>query len=343
MNLHASDAQRQIARYRSLVRVTAALSRHVRTDDLLRAMHEQVRLLFDTPITLLARCVPGGGWHCLTLESDNVAEQDIAPRPDGLLERVLRGTLRLENDLPAYLRRESLGIVRLHHRSDLPHTLSWMGVPLHAGEVTGVLSVQSYAQGAFTPEDLEFLELLGVHLSIALENAALHERVEREAHTDPLTGLWNRRGFGERGEAALRAAHRDGARFTLAVMDLQDFKAVNDRFGHAVGDEVLTGLGLLLRRLTGRGAHVFRLGGDEFAVLLPGDSGQARGTLSRWLEDVRGHPWPTAAPPHLNIGLAQAHPGYSMSDWLREADTQMYEAKRRRLHLLGTEADRAGD
>lgn len=336
LNFHASDAQRQIARYRSLVQVTAALARLVRTDDLLRAMHEQVRLMFDTPITLLARRAPGGGWHCLTLEGDNVSEQRIPPRPDGLLERVLRGTIRLENDLPTYLERERLGVARLHFRSDLPHTLSWMGVPLHAGEVTGVLSVQSYVLNAFTPEDLEFLELLAVHLSIALENAALHERVDQEAHTDPLTGLWNRRRFTQRGEAALNAAQSGGERFTLAIMDLQDFKAINDRFGHAVGDEVLTGVGTLLRRLAGRGAHVFRLGGDEFAVLLPGDRDGARLTLLEWLEDVRAHPWTTAAPPHLNIGLAQAHPSYSMSDWIREADSQMYEAKRRRLHLIET-------
>ena len=77
-----------------------------------------------------------------------------------------------------------------------PHTMSWMGVPLRTGTtVLGVLSVQSYALDAFTPEDLEFLELLAVQLGIVMENAALHEQLEREANTDPLTGLLNRRAF----------------------------------------------------------------------------------------------------------------------------------------------------
>ena len=227
MTRERDDIQRQIARYRSLVQVIAALSRHVRTEDLLRTMHRQVQALFASPVTLLARPTPEGGWAVQTLESDVITEQWLGPRQDGLLERVLSGSLRLENDLPAYLQRERLTVVRVPFRADLPHTLSWMGVPLRAGsEVLGVLSVQSYALDAFTPEDLEFLELLAVHLSIALENAALHERVDQEAHTDPLTGLWNRRRFTQRGEAALNAAQSGSERFTLAIMDLQDFKGL---------------------------------------------------------------------------------------------------------------------
>ncbi|GGS42832.1 hypothetical protein GCM10008961_37510 [Deinococcus knuensis] len=332
LNDHATDAQRQIIRYRSLVQVTAALARHVRTDDLLRAMHVQVQALFDTPITLLARRTAQGGWHCLTLESNNISEQFIGLRPDGLLERVLEGRLRLENNLPVYLERERLGIVRVHHRSDLPYTLSWMGVPLQAGVVTGVLSVQSYALNAFTSEDLEFLELLGVHLSIALENAALHERVEREAHTDPLTGLWNRRRFTERSEAALLDVRR-GEPYTLAVMDLQGFKAVNDEFGHDAGDRVLVQMGGLLDRLTLEGVHVFRLGGDEFAALLPCPESAALLSMRALLDDLNAQAW-SVPTPRLNIGLAPAYPQDSVSDWVRRADARMYGAKRQRQSLI---------
>ncbi|MFT2721770.1 GGDEF domain-containing protein [Deinococcus sp. A31D244] len=332
MNDHATDSHRQIARYRSLIQVTAVLSRHVRTDELLRAMHAQVRVLFDTPVTLLALRTPQGGWHCLTLESNNLSEQFIGLRSDGLLERVLEGRLRLENDLPAYLERERLGVVRVHHRSDLPSTLSWMGVPLQAGAVTGVLSVQSYVLNAFTPEDLEFLELLGVHLSIALENATLHERVEREAHTDPLTGLWNRRRFTERSEAALLGVRR-GEPHTLAVMDLQDFKRVNDEFGHDVGDQVLVQVGQMLDRLTLDGGHVFRLGGDEFAALMPSREAEALRGVQDLLDELRDQVWAVPTP-RLNVGLAPAYPDDSVSEWVRRADARMYSAKRQRQQLM---------
>ncbi len=338
---HTADAQRQIARYRSLVQVTAALARHARTPDLLRTMHVEVQRLFAMPVTLLARRTPEGGWHCLTLESHNMAEQVLAPRRDGLLERVLGGTLRLENDLPAYLQREGLGVVRVHFRHDLPHTMSWMGVPLQVGgEDVGVLSVQSYDLHAFVPEDLEFLELLGVHLSVALENAALHERIEREARTDPLTGLANRRHFTEQAQATLRrCAH--GQPCTLAVVDVQEFKVINDTYGHLAGDQVLVGLAGLLRDL-GPGSHAFRLGGDEFAALLPLPLPRAEAQLDDLLGQVAAAAWPVPQPPRLNVGLAAAWPGATLSEWLREADARMYRAKRRRTPRLLDPEEREG-
>lgn len=329
MTFSTTDAQRQIARYRSLVQVTAALARHVRTEELLRAMHVQVQALFASPVTLLARLTPGGGWNCQTLESHHTFEQWLGPREDGLLERVLAGRLRLENNLPEYLARERLTVVRVHYRADLPHPLSWMGVPLHvSGEVAGVLSVQSYELNAFTPEDLEFLDLLAVHLGIALENAALHEQLALEASTDPLTGLLNRRQFTLRGEAALRAPGPQA----LAVLDVQAFKAINDEWGHGVGDAVLRGVADVLLDLTATRGEAFRLGGDEFALLLPGPLEEATARVRDALAGAAGRVWPVV--PFLNVGLAAAECGEALSEWVRRADARMYAAKRRRLHLL---------
>ncbi len=332
MTRERDDIQRQIARYRSLVQVIAALSRHVRTEDLLRTMHRQVQALFASPVTLLARPTPEGGWAVQTLESEVMSEQWLGPRRDGLLERVLSGSLRLENDLPAYLQRERLTVVRVHFRADLPHTLSWMGVPLRAGsEVLGVLSVQSYALDAFTPEDLEFLELLGVQLGIVLENAALHEQLEREANTDPLTGLLNRRQFVTQAQAALE---RPGA-VTLAILDVQEFKRINDELGHAAGDEVLRGVGEALLDLTAARGQAFRLGGDEFALLLPCDEPQAQRQVAALMTAVGQLTLP--ASPFLNVGLAVGAPQESLHDWLRRADARMYAAKRARTHVLAAQ------
>lgn len=325
----STDARRQIARYRSLVQVIAALSRHVRTEELLRTMHQQVKALFASSVTLLARPTPEGGWAVQTLESDVITEQWLGPRQDGLLERVVAGRVRLENDLPAYLERERLTVVRVHYRPDLPHTMSWMGVPLRTGTtVLGVLSVQSYALDAFTPEDLEFLELLAVQLGIVMENAELHEQLEREANTDPLTGLLNRRQFVLRMTEALR---RPGA-VTLAVMDVQQFKRVNDELGHAAGDEVLRGVAETLLDLTAARGQAFRLGGDEFALLLPCGEAQAQEQLGLLLSRLERRALP--ARPFLNVGLAASQDGESVHDWLRRADSRMYAAKHDHRHLL---------
>lgn len=334
------DLNRQIARYRSLVQVAATLARTVRTEELVHAVHRQARELFSAPMTLMARRAPDGGWFTRTLEGDQIIDERVQPRPDGLLERVLADQLRLENDLEAYLRREGLEVFRLNAAAGRPITRSWMGVPMRPDSAPeAVLSVQSYEPGAFTPEDLEFLELLGIHLSIALENAALHERVEREARTDPLTGLLNRRAFTLHGEARLPEV-RAGRAVTLAVMDVQDFKRVNDMHGHHIGDEVLSGLGGVLGDLTARagqtvqGAHVFRLGGDEFAALLPCPAGGARAWIRELLEAVGNRDWPIPLAPTVNVGLAEAQANDTLSDWVRRADRSMYAAKRQRVHLL---------
>ena len=331
MTTAPTDLNRQIARYRSLVQVAATLARSVRTEELVQSVHREARTLFTAPVTLLATRTADGGWATRTLEGDTSVSERVQPRDDGLLERVLAGRLRLENDLETYLTRERLTVFRLNAESGRPITRSWMGVPLRPDSApVSVLSVQSDLPGAFTPEDLEFLELLGVHVSVALENAALHERVEHEARTDPLTGLLNRRAFTSQVGAILSRPHA----VTLVVIDVQDFKGINDTHGHQVGDEVLHGLGTALVTLAAGNGHVFRLGGDEFAALLPGSLDAAQGRVQAFLRDVQTRAWPTPGAPYVNAGLAEALPDDTLTDWVRRADHRMYAAKRQRTHLL---------
>src|SRR5881394_4331824 len=110
--------------------------------------------------------------------------------------------------------------------------------------------------------------LVGPLLAIQLYQRAIVRalRAMRLALTDPLTGLGNHRHFHERLERELAQAQARGLPLTLCLVDVDDFKRVNDRFGHPAGDAVLSQLASRLRQ-TG---EAFRLGGDEFAVLLPG-------------------------------------------------------------------------
>ncbi|MCZ0962208.1 GGDEF domain-containing protein [Paracoccus benzoatiresistens] len=152
---------------------------------------------------------------------------------------------------------------------------------------------------------------------------------EREAHTDPLTGLLNRRGL----MAAMRNALDPGARqaFALAHLDLDNFKQVNDRLGHATGDRLLRDVAQVLNRVTRSRDHVARIGGDEFVLVLGGSwSGEALTGLGtriiRGIEQVS--PGDCGVSASLGIVLST---GYGQGDidlMLNDADVALYQSKR---------------
>ena len=104
---------------------------------------------------------------------------------------------------------------------------------------------------------------------IALENARLHGLVQRQAVTDELTGLANRRRFLTQLESEIARSRRTGATLAIVLADLDDFKRVNDTYGHEVGDEALGTFAEILRTTVRDIDLPVRLGGEEFAVLLP--------------------------------------------------------------------------
>ena len=323
-------SEAKLKRYRLLVDMMAVLVSTHRADEVLTELHRRVGSLFSAPVTLLALRQDDGSWQCLTLEGQNIFRKTLFAQDDGLLERALEGRLAYTNDLFSYAQDSGLTLRSLDPDSGLPYTYSWMGVPLLLeGQPAGVLSLQSYEPGAFTDDDLEFLSLLSTHLGIAIENALLRERLEVEARTDALTGLGNRRSFVSSGEQALAG----GGSVTLAVMDVQGFKRINDDLGHPAGDAVLACIGTLLERHAAPGAQAFRLGGDEFALLLALPYPEAHTRLRTFIGSVDSEAWPVAVPVRLNVGLAQARPAESFEELVRHADARMYDAKLRGVQL----------
>lgn len=147
-------------------------------------------------------------------------------------------------------------------------------------------------------------------------------QLRHAAGTDPLTGVANRRSW--EAEAARDLAHalRSGEPLTVAVLDLDHFKAVNDEEGHSAGDELLRSLARAWSREL-RGADLLgRHGGDEFVLCLPAtDTGSAHELLTRLRA---GHPAAWSA------GTASARPGDTLADLLRRADEELYRVKRAR-------------
>ena len=174
---------------------------------------------------------------------------------------------------------------------------------------------------------------LSVFLGATLIVAALRAHLERErqlSRTDGLTGVANRRAFEEAVELERLRVRRSGAPLSLAWIDLDGFKAVNDARGHAVGDRLLAAVAAGLRAAVRDTDLVARLGGDEFGVLLPGASPEsAHATGERLRAVVRSLGNVAGAPVAASIGLVTfLAPPESADAALAAADGAMYEVKR---------------
>jgi diguanylate cyclase (GGDEF)-like protein len=172
------------------------------------------------------------------------------------------------------------------------------------------------------------IALVGPLLAIALYQRSTFKamRAMRLALTDPLTGLGNHRSFHERLQRELVTAEEEGASLALCLVDFDDLKTVNDRFGHPVGDLVLGQVASRLRQ----GGEAFRLGGDEFAVLLPRQDERQATTIARSIvERVSSLDVEGVGPVTVSCGVA-TYPthGTGRDELIRLADSALYRAKR---------------
>ena len=152
-----------------------------------------------------------------------------------------------------------------------PEPEALITVPLIARDVIkGALNVYRTGTGSrFSEEELELAKRFGDAAALALDNAHGRASLEQLAQTDSLTGLYNHRFFHERLRAELLRAGRAGDSVSVVMLDIDDFKRLNDIHGHGMGDQVLVGLSDMLRRTVRRSDVVCRLGGEELAVILP--------------------------------------------------------------------------
>ncbi|MBB3951867.1 putative bifunctional diguanylate cyclase/phosphodiesterase [Aureimonas jatrophae] len=175
--------------------------------------------------------------------------------------------------------------------------------------------------------------LMRLRRSLIELRASEHQARHLSLH-DVLTTLPNRALFAERLEACLSRGARDGRRHAVALIDLDRFKAVNDTFGHAAGDELIRLAASRMAALLRPQDTLARLGGDEFALLLPniGDGDEVVGAVCRGLVDVLARPFElmsATAVAHVggSIGVVVPEAGQSVDDAMRHADTALYEAK----------------
>jgi diguanylate cyclase (GGDEF)-like protein/putative nucleotidyltransferase with HDIG domain len=208
-------------------------------------------------------------------------------------------------------------------------------VPLmRDGEVLGALALYSAELAAYTPDHLRLVEAVAKLASDAIFNAVHHEKTETSAITDMLTGLPNARALRYRFEEEADRARRHRDSFSVVMMDLDGFKAVNDRLGHQAGDYVLKELGQLLLGQVRSTDFIARYAGDELVAILPVGQEEAQELVYRIQKAVDKYDFRYAGVKiHIGISMGWAcfnEDGTTLDELLLAADRAMYADKSRR-------------
>ncbi|HEX5755905.1 MAG TPA: sensor domain-containing diguanylate cyclase [Arenimonas sp.] len=341
-----------------------------RLDAILEALFNQVQGLFPARVVFIALHDPQQGDFDVRIECVDGQRRPASRRPcqEGLAGEVLaRGEPVLIDSwaqAPATLRQRAVLDAEERPGSVLMVPLRWQERTL------GVLSVQHgeprfYSRAdkhtlltladdsavliadALAFEDLERLRqsleesveqrTRALQDSLAANDALLVELksksalLERQSREDTLTGLANRRHFDERLQLEVQRAGRYGESFALVLIDLDHFKRVNDRYGHAGGDNVLRLLAHTMRRHARRTDLQARIGGEEFAWLLPGQDAAGASKAAELLRAAVAAQDCSAIDPQLVVtlsaGIAGWHPGCDADTMLRRADAALYQSK----------------
>jgi diguanylate cyclase (GGDEF)-like protein len=209
---------------------------------------------------------------------------------------------------------------------------SVVGAPLiYEGRVRGVITLSKLGIDQFDENSLRLLEIIAAQTAIAFDRARLYAELRTEAVTDPLTRLYNRRYLLDRLKEERSRALRNHHTLLAIMLDIDRFKAVNDRYGHDAGDVVLVELAQLLQGVMRAEDVVARYGGEEFCLLVPEIPEEDAQVLAERLRQVvEEHEFPDeAGTGHItvSVGIAAFHPDDAGSELVTRADLAMYGVK----------------
>jgi diguanylate cyclase (GGDEF)-like protein len=290
--------QRQSELEMAINTISSAISSTLDLDQILQSAVEEVGRALAARQTALVLWREGTN----QIESINVYERD---------ENEARGAL-----------------VRETAEESMPRTLE---IPLtYRGSQIGLLAVEDDTPGRnWEDEEILMVKTVSDQLAVAISHARLFRRVQMQAMTDPLTGLYNHRYFRDRLKREIELAVRDEEKVSLILLDLDHLKQINDTKGHLAGDECLRHVANVLKAAVRSTDICARYGGEEFVVILPQcDREEALGVAERIRSMIASSPvegvgWVTAS-----IGVATYPLGASSSEELIEmADRAMYMAK----------------
>lgn len=209
------------------------------------------------------------------------------------------------------------------------------GAPFKVGNrIIGLLSIAGAKAKAFSHEDLRLIKILTENSAMAIENGLLYKKIEELAITDGLTGVYNHRYFREALHKEIKRSERYNLPFSLLMFDIDDFKKINDTYGHQKGDEVLKGVSQIAREIFQREIDVIaRYGGEEFIIILPQTTKENAGIVGeRLLTSIRERLFSFAFLPNpvtISLGIASyPYDGKTEIDIMKSADKALYAAKK---------------
>jgi two-component system, cell cycle response regulator len=259
----------------------------------------------------------GGAPHVASVgvQVDQEGQVGIPAPPDGRLPRTVHVSYTYDPDEEAAARGALL------HQA--------LAVPLQSdGEHVGYLTVYGRRGSDFQDTHAEELEELALRAGPAIENARRFREARQLADLDALTGLHNRRFFHETLAREVARARRYDRSLALLVLDLDDFKAVNDRVGHLAGDAVLAEAAERVRDVVRTADVACRVGGDEFAVILPESTlADAEQLYRRLSTAVSARPVGPEGRLHLSAGVTELRPDDDATVLFQRADEALYRAK----------------
>jgi len=238
------------------------------------------------------------------------------------------GETLIENDLSGVERSYKL----------FSESVSRMSIPLISfGQTLGVLALHSSERNAFRKNELQPLEAVADICASSIQNAHYVERIRKLSYLDGLTGIFNRRYFELRIQEEIERARRCATGMAVVIADIDQFKKLNDEFGHLLGDEVLRQVSSLFHQQLRKIDVVCRYGGEEFAILLTNTNAQhAMGVAEKLRKVVEGWQFP-GVPRTVTISAGVAafpEHGNTRDELVHAADQSLYAAKQAGRNLV---------
>jgi diguanylate cyclase (GGDEF)-like protein len=300
---------------------------------------ESVADLLARAFATLFRCVQFDVCAAVMIEQN--LELHVATRTgaESLLNDELVATIRrtLETLIPVSFMNTEVVVIRETHdlpaaaRFDLGPVISAL---LEQERRAAGLVLLSRAEPPFSDREQVVVSIFATQVAILLETIRTREQIVNLADTDDLTGIWNKRYFRRQLPQEIERARTFNVPLSLLLFDIDEFKLINDSFGHVIGDVVLSELCGVVRETLRPTDILARFGGDEFAIILPHTDAQgACAVAERVLRHVRSLTIPTdeegAIQCSVSIGIAEFHrDDASANDLIRRADERLYLSKR---------------
>ena len=245
----------------------------------------------------------------------------------------------VQEGMPLHLTKDNIDKYKDNPLIQLLNTHELALVPLKAKDkVNGLIVADNFVtKEPITKDDIMILTMLGNQAGLAIQNSRLYESAVTRAHSDSLTELWNHGYLQYLLQDEMEKSRAMNSKLSLLMLDLDDFKALNDLFGHQAGDKVLKELAQFLKNRSRKMDYVCRYGGEEFTVILPQTDRDEAFTIAEHLRlEIEKHPFIQRISPEsekkltVSIGIASFPAnGTTPSDIIAASDRALYQAKRK--------------